>query len=638
MRRPAARCSRALACAALWPAAHARAQGDPPGRNRGSEVKAVRDAHGAQRDFEFVRRTHLPTAEPHFDETRRRYFAYSDGCSVRIGRFCISEDGDDSAAPPEPPATVAARARLLDALGRAAAADPGNGWVAGQRVRYLLEARRPADALAVAARCEAGGDSATAPSAWCLGLRGVVLHAMNRGPDAAAAFDSADALRAPAERCAWDDVSAWLEPGPGRAYRRLGCGSAERARWETRFWRLAQPLWMLPANDLRNEWHARRVMAIVHGGGANPYGLSWGDDLAELELRYGAPVGWSHQPRLGSAMSIYTFGSDVSAGVTGHTPAPSYDFVPRGDALRPTRAGVADVPTDAWKLEPPTGEPMPPMFYAPPYAGGGVGTPTHQVARFRHGDTAVVVGAYDAARDSLWSEGNTPPTLSAGLFVLDDSGAVAAADRRDSVARAGALVAQLPGAALAGQSDRRWLLGVELLQRDSVHTPDGRHVLGRALRARDLFHPLAADARISDLLVLRRSPGPTPDFAAALDSAAGTLDVHRGGSMGLYWEQYADSARHSADGAAAPDTIVIAATRLTRSFRERLAGALGLGKVERPIALRFLDPGGAGLGRAIGLTWPDVPAGDYRLEVTVVPGTPGRQPATSARVVHITED
>ena len=74
------------------------------------------------------------------------------------------------------------------------------------------------------------------------------------------------------------------------------------------------------------------------------------------------------------------------------------------------------------------------------------------------------------------------------------------------------------------------------------------------------------------------------------------------------------------------------------AFRERVAGLLGRPTVERPIALRFPDPGGAGVGRAVGLTWPDFPAGTYRLEVTLVPGTPGRQPATSALVVHIVED
>jgi len=597
----------------------------------------VREARAAQRSFEFMRRVRLP-----LDETRREASArgyYGNGCPVRIGRLCWWDNNDDGVPAPEPASVRDARSRLLDDLARAAATDSANAWVAGQRVRYALEARRPADALAAATVC------ASTPT-WCLGLRGVAYHVTNRPTEAAAAFDSADALRTSAERCAWYDLSPWLEPGTARAYRRLACNSPERARWESRFWRLAQPLWLLPVNDLRSEWNARRVMARIHGDGANPYGMSWGDDLAECELRYAWPTGWATRESSG-AMSMYAFSGDAGRSVVGYEPAPSYDFVPHRDALAVERHGVADVPDGAWTLRPSPDAEATAMRYAPAYARGGVGELTHQLARFRHGDTAVVVGAYDATRDSLWSDGRTPPTLSAGVFVVGDSGTEAAADRRDSVARTGALVARIPGAsatARTGQSTPHWLFGLEILQRDTVHTPDGRRVFGRALRTRAPLHPLAGDVALSDLMLLHRSPGPTPTLAAAVDSAAGTLDIRRGGTVGLYWEQYAAAHPAAAQGAAPastatpPDTIVIAATRLTRTFRERVAGLLGRATIERPIALRFPDPGGTAVGRAIGLTWPDVPAGDYRLDVTLVPGIPGRQPATSALVVHIVED
>ncbi|HEY0780780.1 MAG TPA: hypothetical protein VGD56_22675, partial [Gemmatirosa sp.] len=514
-----------------------------------------------------------------------------------------------------------------------------NAWVAGQRVRYAVEARRPADALAAAAACR-GSD------VWCLDLRGVAHHLAGHPAESAAAFDSADALRTPAERCAWNDVAPWLEPGAARAYHRLACGSAERARWESRFWQLAQPFWLLPVNDLRNEWHARRVMVRVHGAGANPYGMSWGDDLDECEIRYGWPTAWSTRDFRGATM--YALSPDPGRGVTGWEPAPSYDWIPRGGSLDPARRGVADVPDRAWTLRPPPNDAPTPMRYAPAYAEGGVGTPTHQTARFVHGDTAVVVAAYDASRDSLWSEGRTPPSLSAGLFLVGDSGAVTAADRRDSASRAGALVVRAPaivGSSRTEESERassapHWLLGLEILQRDTVHTADGRRVLGRALRDRAPLRPIGAGAPLSDLLLLRHSPGPTPTFDDAIDSAAGSLTIRRGSTMGLYWEQYRDtSAGVLRDTAlAASDTIVITATRLTRSLRERIAGALGRGSVDRPIGLRYPDPGSASAGRAIGISWPDVAAGDYRLDVTLVPATPGRQPATTSVVVHVTED
>lgn len=212
------------------------------------------------------------------------------------------------------------------------------------------------------------------------------------------------------------------------------------------------------------------------------------------------------------------------------------------------------------------------------------------------------------------------------------------------------LVARVPGAGSArtDRSEARWLLGVEVLQRDTVHTSDGRRVLGRALRVRDGWRPLASGAAISDLLLLRRSPGPTPSLEAALDSAAGSRTVRRGAQGAIYWEQYdvassttsAPAGVGSAGANVAPDTIVIAATRLTQSLRGRLAGALRLGSAERPIALRFPDPaaGGAVVGHAIALTWPDVPPGEYQLDVTRVPGSAGRQSATSSLVVQITDN
>ena len=611
----------------------AGAQGPAPGRDRGEEPAPVRDARGAQRGFELTRRVRLPFEGAPSQRSPAAYY-YGAGCPVRIGRLCWWDNNDEGAPPPEPASVVNARTRLLSDLDRAAAADPASDWVAGQRVRYAVEARRMTDALAAATACRG-------TPLWCLGLRGVVLHLDNRSVAAAATFDSADALRSPAERCAWYDVAPWLDTPDARAYHRLPCGSPERARWESRFWRLAQPLWMLPVNDLRTEWSARRVMAQVHGEGANPYGMRWGDDLAECELRYGWPTGWSAREASG-AVTPYGFAGGADRSVVGHEPAPSYDFVPRGNTFAVTRTRVTDVAEDAWTLRPSPNDPTP-MRYAPAYAGGGIGTATHQVARFRRGDTALVVVAYDASRDSLWSEGSTPPSLAAGLIVVDDSGAIAAADRRDSVARTGVLVTRVPrpdAHTRTGQSETQLLLGFEILQRDTVHTADGRRVLGRALRARRPLQPLDGAARLSDLLLLRRSPGPTPTLEAALDSAAGSGTVRRGGTIGLYWEQYraAEAERPTRDSAPAPDTIVIAATRLTRTFRERVAGALGRATVEQPIALRFPDPGGSAPGRAIGLTWPDVPVGEYRLDVTLVPGTPGRQPVTSARVVHIVEE
>ena len=61
-------------------------------------------------------------------------------------------------APEEAPEVVAARARLLTILDSLGAMIPGDRWILGQKVRYLIEAGRPqaADSLGVA--CAASSD------------------------------------------------------------------------------------------------------------------------------------------------------------------------------------------------------------------------------------------------------------------------------------------------------------------------------------------------------------------------------------------------------------------------------------------------------------------------------------------------
>src|ERR1051326_4977517 len=69
-------------------------------------------------------------------------------CDEKIGRFCYWYDGDAPPPPPEPEAIKRARLHLLELLDSAAARLPGDWWIAGQRVRYLVESDRLADAVA----------------------------------------------------------------------------------------------------------------------------------------------------------------------------------------------------------------------------------------------------------------------------------------------------------------------------------------------------------------------------------------------------------------------------------------------------------------------------------------------------------
>jgi len=122
----------------------------------------LRSARAAQADFESIRRHNLPKEPGHG----------AADCDERIGRFCYWYDDDDETPRPPPPESEAitrARDRLLGTLDSAALALPGDDWIAGQRVRYLLQSGRPAEALAAARTCRAA-------LWWCEALTGLALH------------------------------------------------------------------------------------------------------------------------------------------------------------------------------------------------------------------------------------------------------------------------------------------------------------------------------------------------------------------------------------------------------------------------------------------------------------------------------
>jgi hypothetical protein len=541
------------------------------------------------------------------------------------------QDADDAPFPPEPVAAARARLDLIARLDGAAAADSADDWIAGQRVRYLLEAGRAADAAAAAAACRG-------TPWWCRALAGAALHAAGAHAASAAAHDSARALLPDsAARCGWDDLAPWLPPDAARAYRRLPCGSADRGRYEARFWRLAQPFWALPANDLRNELAARRTLARVHAAGRYAQSPSWGADLAESEVRYGAPVAWSVR-RPG-------YGSRLEPSVVGHEPTPSYDFTPDARTLAPalllrTPPPAAVTGAGTWSLRRPAAR----TYYAPRYTAFGVDTLAHQIARFRRGDTLLVVAAYahpttgaaatrpsepPAATDAAGSSTRDTSTAErrVAALVLDDSAGRPAAVRvRDGAPGTGTLTA----AVLAPPARRdapRWLASLEVLD-TAATTPARRSVRasdaprwrppagpqrGRAARTRAPLVALPPDARLSDLLLVRPGAfGPAPTLAAVSDSAAGAPLVRAGEPFGLYWEQYARAT-------AGPHTIAITATRVGASAWERLGAAVGRAVVAQPVSLRYADPAGgaAGPGRYVALRWPVVPPGTYRLAVRV---------------------
>jgi hypothetical protein len=511
------------------------------------------------------------TMQDAFERNHRMGLRFYNGgasasCEVPIGRICYWNNNGDVPPPPERTDARIEREQLLELLGRAQAAEPTDDWVSGMRVRYAIEAERLDTAIAAARAC--GGTSW-----WCAALEGLALHSANRHADASAAFDRALREMPEAQRCQWTDLTWWLEPSSHAAYNALGCNG--RAAENARVFRLAQPLWMLPGNDVANEWYARRTISRVHSMGRIPYDLQWGADLLESQVRYGWPSAWSVQnggvadPRPPS--------------VIGHEPTPSYDFMPTPRALAaPTEAEAGD-----W--EPKRARAR--MRYAPRYASG-FGLLPHQFARFRRGDSTLVAGAYRLVREL--EMGRAP--YRAGLVLDGLDGRAPVQVVRDSAAANGALLAML--------GDAPKLASLEVLG-----------ITGRkAARVRGAVTPLTGEVRLSDFLLLQRADASgTPSLEQLASQAYGSLTLDGRSTFGLYWESYRPATP------SAPLQVSVRATRVNSSFMQRMTSSIGLSKAVQPVSVRFADNGrpDGGAGRSLAITFPEVPAGDYRLTLVV---------------------
>lgn len=393
------------ATAALLPVQQARS---PMEDERPDSARIRRAAEEAQAGFERERRRHLPV----FRGGR------PSPCEERIGRFCYWYEGSGP-LPEDPPRSVQARARLLRRLEEARVELPGDGWIAGQQVRYLLEHGETDTAVARARAC--GADLA-----WCAALLGFALHAAERFDEAERAFDQALARMPVKDAGVWRDLRQVLEDDvPGEL--------ADSLLW------LGDPLLSRPGNDLRTELLARRVMIRLLAEAGRTDRMSWGPDAAEMLYRYGWPVRWSVDiPHLSS----YEQGS-----IVGHERQPAYGFFPIGREMRwdPARA-------------------RPRARYAPSYAKAFTALGRHQVALFRRGDSTVAVAAFDLHGDTLF---DTAP-VRAALALARDPGTEPVVSATEHTGPHGVVVAAAP-----------WLPGAVSLEVERIG--EGRFAVARAL-------------------------------------------------------------------------------------------------------------------------------------------------------------
>lgn len=496
----------AAACLALVASAPAAAaQG-----TAGSAAQAFDSARvegnlrARQRAFERHRRRRLP-----------RTLSEAASCDRPVGRFCHWFEHPSPHPRPEPPATASARRELLDRLGAGARRLPGSSWIAGQRVRYLIEAGHTDSALVAARSCRAGGD-------WCSALAGWALHAAGREAEAERAFDRwLEALPA-VDRCRATDLSDLLEGDLRGRFRDLPCPDPRRHAFVRRFWWLADPLRLVPGNERRVEDLSRRTQSRVLSASASAFRASWGPDLTELLLRYGAPTWWERRPadplRPGSRESVVA-----------HDPAHARSFLPHRDVWR----SAGSLEPGVWDLS----DDEPWTSYATAYADTFLALP-HRTALFRRRDSVLVVAPY------AFPDSGTAP-VDALLELGPGPDIEPARHVRYGAPRRGTLTLRAPA--------RPALLSIELLDRS------GR----AAARARYGLDPGVPDRgvpAISGLLAgpLRRSPSVATDpgvgagggaredralaaarrFRLAGPAREAAPRVAAGDSIGLYWELY----------------------------------------------------------------------------------------------------
>jgi hypothetical protein len=531
-----------------------------------------------------------------FEALRRRNLPWSQGsggagpCDERIGRFCLTYNpGLRWTAPVEPGAIRDGRDRLLITLRRASERVPGDRWVTGQRVRYLVEARRYEDARAAARQCRAEGW-------WCSALTGMAAHYGGLPAEADSAFSSMLELQPPEERGRWLDPSDLVHPNLQRHQRRLE--AAERESFVADFWKLADPFFSRPGNEVRSEHLSRYLLDLLQDRAQTADNISWGSDLREILMRYGWPVGWSRvrDTRLHS--------SEIS--FIGHYYDSNRDLLPP-PAVFLDEAGLLAGEWDAESLRSRTA-------YAVPLADTVVQwlpTEGHQIARFLRGDSAVLVAGFAIPPDSL----EDGMTLLSALTALDEGWSQVGTARASGSGAEGVLSLRVPA--------RPLLVSVEALFEHDY----------RATRIRAGVPIAPVPPRglaVSDLLFLRDDPELPSSLEQAIPLARTSANVRPGETLGVYWEVYGLAGRPPGD--------LSMALRLVSGqggLLRRLAERVRLVRPLDPVEMRWQEPAEAGdvLSRTIALQVPPTPAGRYTLEVTVA--LEGEEPVVARQEVVV---
>ena len=518
---------------------------------------SVRDqgrARGAQASFERSRRASLPIG------------ASSGGrCEVHLGRYCWWYDDSQPTFPPESGAITKRRHELLAELDGLGLQYPGSDWIAAMRVHYRIDGREPAAADTVARTCDA--------TRWlCAALVGYAAHARADEGTADSAYAAALAQMPVDVACAWRNIAPLLSSDDRDVYEHRSC--EDRIPLEERYWLLGRPALATSYNEWENEFNTRRVLVWIGERAATPHLLGWADDAAELVMRYGWPVAWSRTAASGQLGD--------QGGIVGHDPSPSFAFAPDRWLVDSLRL----MSSDAWDMVSHQAE----ARYAPPLVRR-VTTAAMQVARFRRGDSTLVVAAYTATDDSLMA-----PAGVLGVAAPDGRLAHSSADS----ARVGRSRVLVKGPV--------YFVGVDISDTTRRTLARTRMVLVSATDTSRL--------RLSDLLIYRAGDAPAENLDSALARAVPGDTVTRDRQLGLFWETYGIAREGESI------ELALSVERVDHTWIRSARQRLKLTPVDTPIRIRWTDARAAtdsGAGHAVALDLGNLDAGRYRVTLTLTP-------------------
>ena len=545
-------------------------------------------------------------------------------CDEIIGRFCFRHENWEEdlnwEITDEPIPIGMARAQLLGELAKINASLPGDDWVLGQLIYYLSEERdwqRTEELL---------NDCQTA-NWWCNSLRGFIAHSQSNWIQAEQYFDLA-LKQMPLEIKRSFGSFRHLVDSESQE---LMDNSTNLEAFQKLFWLLSDPLYLVDGNDRMTEQRVRSLLVYLRKDSANPYGLSWGDDLKELTVRYGAEKAWERerQPPDG-------FLTDTRNIVGRHHPK-SQEFLPPGFVLQ------TPATTDReWNLE----REHPRTGYAPPYAPN-LKELTAQVGRFRRGDSLLLVTAFSPEKSlninrEIKTSQNTDRDqvkLRNNPFIVqlpEDSGGRTDSDKANNFQNGLFLHS------LSDQSNYR-VLGADSTATSSILVPNGSYVIGleileksaknawrirRGLWQESLTPGLTS---VSDLLVLS-SEGIVPNtLEEAIPQVKTRLQIQRGETIKIAWEIYG-----LRNGEALNTRIGIVRDNL--GIFRRLGEFMRLLESDTPTEMSFQDTNIDHIGtvfRAIHIDFPDLEPGSYTITVELEPS--GREKMLLTRKIAVVD-